>query len=111
MRNLLRNADRFALSEIEIRAVKTPGFVAVEILNDGEPIATAVAAKLFEPFVKVSQPGQPDSIGLGLSVSRDLARRMGGDLIYSNAGGRVRFSLSLPSWTGGVDLAAPLVAA
>jgi signal transduction histidine kinase len=49
---------------------------------------------MFEPFVTGQRPGKPES---GLSVSRKLAERMGGDLIYTYEDGFVKFSLSLPA--------------
>ncbi|MEX2279634.1 MAG: ATP-binding protein [Acidimicrobiia bacterium] len=36
------------------------------------------------------------SSGLGLAVSRRLARAMGGDLTYSRGNGRTVFTLTLP---------------
>jgi signal transduction histidine kinase len=97
IRNLIRNANRFAVSEIEVRAARTRDLTTVEIVNDGDPVPTGVIGKLFDPFVKGSNPGQPDTLGLGLFVSRDLAIRMGGALSYSYDRGKVRFSLSLPA--------------
>jgi len=101
VRNILRNAGGHALSEIEIRTVRKDGRVTLEILNDGPPVSAAILDRLFQPFVGASSPGQPESIGLGLAISRDLARRMGGDLFHSHRGTRVCFSLELK--------AAPLV--
>jgi signal transduction histidine kinase len=97
VRNLVRNANRFAVSEIEVRAVRSRDLATVEIVNDGEPVPAGVIDKLFDPFVKGSNPGQPDTLGLGLFVSRDLAIRMGGGLSYSYDDGKVTFSLSLPA--------------
>lgn len=97
IRNLVRNANRFAVSEIEVRAVRTRDLTTVEVVNDGEPVAAVVIGKLFDPFVKGTNPGQPDTLGLGLFVSRDLAIRMGGGLSYSYDNGKVKFSLSLPA--------------
>jgi signal transduction histidine kinase len=56
-----------------------------------------IIGRLFDPFVKGTNPGQPDTIGLGLFVSRDLAIRMGGALSHSFEHGKVTFSLSLPA--------------
>lgn len=97
IRNLIRNANRFAVSEIEVRAARTGDFTTVEIVNDGDPVPAGVIGKLFDPFVKGNNPGQPDTLGLGLFVSRDLAIRMGGSLSYSYEQGKVTFSLSLPA--------------
>lgn len=97
IRNLVRNANRFAVSEIEVRAIRTGDLTTIQIVNDGDPVPVGVIGKLFDPFVKGSNPGQPDTIGLGLFVSRDLAIRMGGALSYTYEDGKAMFSLSLPS--------------
>jgi signal transduction histidine kinase len=97
VRNILRNAGRYASSEIEIRRRPGDERVIVDILNDGVPVSPSMADRLFQPFTGETVPGQPESIGLGLSVSRDLARRMGGDLDYTYSGDRACFSLELPT--------------
>lgn len=52
--------------------------------------------RIFEPFQAAeSRPTQPDSIGLGLSISLQLARAMGGDLIYSYIDEQSVFTLTL----------------
>ncbi len=96
VRNVVRNATRYALTKIQIQAERSSVSVIVTVLNDGEPVSDDVVDRLFEPFVRGASPGQPESIGLGLSVSRELARRMGGDLTYSYEDGIVRFNISLP---------------
>ncbi len=39
---------------------------------------------------------QPASVGLGLAVSRSLARAMGGDLTYTRADDMTTFTLTIP---------------
>lgn len=97
IRNLVRNANRFAASEIEVRAARAGDTTTILIVNDGEPVPVEVIRRLFDPFVKGTNPGQPDTIGLGLYVSRDLAIRMGGALSYAFEHNKVVFSLSLPA--------------
>ena len=98
LRNIINNAKRYARSEIVIRADQDQQRSLIEILNDGEPIPGTTAKRMFDPFYGERVPGQPKALGLGLSVSRDLARRMGGDLTYSYEAGYVTFRLSLPSY-------------
>jgi len=95
IRNILRNASTYAVSEIVLGAVRRGTRVDLEILNDGDPVSSTMMDRLFEPFAGENSPGQPESIGLGLAISRDLARRMGGELSYSYQGSRVCFTLSL----------------
>ena len=97
VRNLLQNAYRYAHSTVEIEGKNTTDLTVIEILNDGPPIADDMVGPMFEAFVKGQVPGQPETIGLGLSVSRKLALRMGGDLTYSYDSGMVKFSLALPA--------------
>jgi C4-dicarboxylate-specific signal transduction histidine kinase len=50
---------------------------------------------LFEPFFTTKQPGE--GLGLGLTISRDILRDFGGDLLAEPApGGGARFVVLLP---------------
>lgn len=66
--------------------------VVVEIENDGPAIPDHAMAHLFRPF----NTTKPSGTGLGLYISRQIARDHGGDLHAVNLPHGVRFSLSLP---------------
>jgi signal transduction histidine kinase len=100
-RNILRNGARYAVATIEVRLVQSRERVRIEFRNDGEAVSPAIVSRLFEPFVGLGQSGQPESIGLGLAISRDLARRMGGDLEYLLVEDQVCFALTL--WPAQID--------
>ena len=89
------------------------GTVEIEVCDTGRGIAPEKLDRIFEPFVQVDRHLTHDSqqgVGLGLAISRDLARAMGGELTAAS-GGRgtgAAFTLTLPRGsTAGV--AAPRV--
>jgi PAS domain S-box-containing protein len=75
------------------------GRVRLHVRDTGEGIAADELGRVFEPFVQVDQRlTRPHSgVGLGLAISRDLARGMGGDLTVESAPGvGSTFTLTLP---------------
>jgi signal transduction histidine kinase len=74
--------------------------VSIAVTDTGIGIAPEKLATIFEPFVQVDQSlaRANDGVGVGLAISRELARGMGGDLAASSspAGGST-FTLTLPA--------------
>jgi signal transduction histidine kinase len=73
--------------------------VAVHVEDTGPGIPEARQEHVFEPFVQLDRTltQSHGGLGLGLAISRDLARGMGGDLVLdvtSESG--ARFILTLP---------------
>jgi signal transduction histidine kinase len=100
--NLLANAIKFTDAGGEVRAACTSadGVVTVTVADTGVGIAADKLADVFEPFVQVDQrfARQHEGVGLGLAISRDLARGMGGDLTAeSTLGEGSTFILTLPA--------------
>jgi signal transduction histidine kinase len=72
--------------------------VRCESSDNGDPIADENRELIFDPYQRGDAPaGMNHSLGLGLHISRTLARRMGGDLTYGHADGMSTFELTLPS--------------
>ncbi len=100
--NLLANAVKFTPAGGRITAsVSIDGaFARVHVRDTGVGIPAQKLADVFEPFVQVegglTRPH--DGVGLGLSISRELARGMGGDLTAeSTEGVGSAFTLRLPA--------------
>jgi signal transduction histidine kinase len=96
LRNLLNNAVRHGGPNIEVELGAWNGFSTVTVLDNGTGIPPEFQAGMFEPYFHgVGDPGQPASIGLGLAVSRFLARLMEGevDFVPQATGTGVRLSL------------------
>ena len=74
-----------------------PGGSLVAVLDDGEGIPPALQEQVFQPYARAHEAGtQPASVGLGLSIARELARLMGGDVNHTRDCDWTRFELLLP---------------
>ena len=99
--NLLSNAIKFTArgGRIDIRSSVTASTVAIRVSDTGSGIPPDKLERIFEPFIQVDSAltRTRDGVGLGLAISRDLARGMGGDLkVESTLGKGSRFELTLP---------------
>lgn len=99
--NLLANAIKFTPSggNIVVEAEAADDRVLTRIRDSGIGISARMLEEIFEPFVQLDRTlisGQ-EGAGLGLAISRNLARLMGGDLtVESTEGSGSTFTLSLP---------------
>jgi signal transduction histidine kinase len=98
--NLLSNAIKFTSpgGRITLSCEVDGKFVYTHVSDTGIGIAADRLDSIFDPFVQLDRAlNRPhDGVGLGLSISRDLARGMGGSLgVESSVGGGSRFTLRL----------------
>lgn len=96
--NLLTNAVRHSPTEgtirVELRA--TDNILQFDVIDDGEGIAPEQQAIIFEAFERAGKESQRGT-GLGLALSRKLARLLGGDLrVESQPGKGAHFFLRVP---------------
>lgn len=99
LRNLLTNADRYGGDIVTISVRPAPEkMILVEVRDNGEGIPYHMRDQIFEPYARVNNSStQPASVGLGLSVARQLANLMDGSLLLSEEDGWTVFSLTLPA--------------
>jgi signal transduction histidine kinase len=106
--NLLSNAVKFTAPGGAVtvacardRRPGAPGdVVLVTVTDTGRGIAADALDRVFEPFVQVDTrlTRTEEGMGLGLAISRDLARGMGGDLTAESAPGVGSvFTVALPA--------------
>ena len=96
--NLLGNALRYAPegSTVRVSVAVTGQRAAVIVADEGAGLSPQHQAKVFDKFERLGRSGDGGS-GLGLYISRRLARAMGGDLTVESAPGEgARFTLELP---------------
>jgi signal transduction histidine kinase len=83
---------------IEARTAIVDGHAVVEVLDRGSGLPEQLAGRLFEPYVSTKQRGS----GLGLSLTRDIARQHGGEVsLHDREGGGARARLTLPCLPAG----------
>ena len=101
--NLLANAAKFTsgggrvVVDVVFRP-ETPDLVYLRVQDTGIGIPREKQDMIFEPFVQVQRTfsNAVDGVGLGLTISRDLARGMGGDLrVRSTEGSGSAFTVAL----------------
>jgi CHASE2 domain-containing sensor protein/signal transduction histidine kinase len=100
--NLIDNAIKYSppQTRIECGIEEEPGFWRVAIRDQGQGIADADLARLFEPFsrVGVETRGDVGGAGLGLAFVRTVAERHGGSVeVASELGVGSVFTLRLPA--------------
>lgn len=97
LRNLLSNAFKHGGEHVQVRIGGDGRVATVSVVDDGPGVSVDETDRIFEPYHRSGEdPGQPASLGLGLSISRQLARLMGGDLTYRYEAGTAIFQLDLP---------------
>jgi signal transduction histidine kinase len=99
--NLLTNAIKFtgAGGHVRLGCDISTDRVAIRVTDTGSGIAPEKLDAIFEPFVQVDArlTRVHEGVGLGLAISRDLARGMGGELsVRSTVGEGSTFTLTVP---------------
>src|SRR5688572_1395117 len=99
--NLVTNAMKFTSDggRIAVTAAGGDASVSIQVSDTGIGIPEDKLPQVFDPFMQVdkSHRRQAQGVGLGLAISRDLARGMGGELsVTSELGKGSTFTLTLP---------------
>lgn len=99
--NLLSNAIKHSAPGQSVRVAvveepgATPGSVGIQVADTGPGIRPEDLERIFDEFERLdtTRPGH----GLGLTISRTIARRLGGELtVSSRPGAGATFTFSLP---------------
>jgi len=106
LRNLVINAFRHGGWAVNVTATEEDDWVLVGVADDGPGLPETEWERIFDAYHSAHpMEGKPASVGLGLTVSRRLARLMGGDIRYRHDGHGSLFEFRLPVWTGDASAA------
>jgi signal transduction histidine kinase len=97
LRNLITNAQRYGGHQVHVSTHVVGRNAHIRVSDNGDGIPESDQERIFAPYESAHDPGtQPGSLGLGLAISRSLARLMGGDLMYRRNDGWTMFDFRLP---------------
>lgn len=103
--NLLGNAIKYTRPDGSIRVSAAPRdsgggrWGAIMIEDSGPGIPADKLAAIFQPYYRLpdAEADAPEGVGLGLAISRELIRKMGGDIeVESEVGRGCVFTVRLP---------------
>ncbi|MBL8950437.1 MAG: HAMP domain-containing histidine kinase [Myxococcaceae bacterium] len=86
LENLLDNARKYGNGATRVSAKSEGTKWRVEVRDGGQGFEPHEVDALFDPFTPRKSTGVTHGSGLGLSISRQLARQMGGDLVAASDG-------------------------
>ncbi len=103
--NLIGNVEKYASDgkHLRIASRQKNGVSTITVSDAGPGIDAPFAKRIFEPFERASDHiVSATGTGIGLSITRTLAKRHGGDLtlVDSAIGATFRLTLQTPVWQG-----------
>jgi len=106
LHNVLSNAVKYTPvhGAITVRASYDSGLLRVECRDTGLGIPPEMQERVFAAFTQVDSAGSADGTGLGLTIAREVARAMGGDITLQSAvglGSVFTITLALPAVAAG----------
>ena len=91
LNNLLANAVKFTRQgsvTLEAAPAARPDYLHFAVRDTGEGIGAAEQARIFQPFHQAGGSRTTDGVGLGLTIAREIAQAMGGDIAVDSGPGR-----------------------
>lgn len=95
IRNLLTNAIRHGEEPISLTITHEDAEAVLRVKDSGEGISEELAA-LIDENANEGKPSAPGQLGLGLWISQEMTRLMGGSLTYERDHGETTFRAAIP---------------
>ncbi len=96
--NLLTNAARFG-TQVSLRGSTERGWLKIDVEDDGPGIPAGERENVFKAFYRLDHARNQDdgNSGLGLAITRDIARSHGGDVMLTESPlGGLRATIRVP---------------
>jgi two-component system osmolarity sensor histidine kinase EnvZ len=96
--NLIGNALRYG-HRVEVQARRIDGSIQIDVDDDGPGIPEDKREEVFRAFHRLESSRNPETggVGLGLTITRDIVRGMGGEVTLDDSSlGGLRATLTIP---------------
>jgi PAS domain S-box-containing protein len=97
--NVIQNAIEASQpdSKVKVKAEICEGVLNMQIIDTGVGISKDIRNKIFEPFFTSKRDSTKRSLGLGLSVCKNIVDAIGGEVaVQSRAGKGTTFTIKIP---------------
>ena len=98
--NLISNVEKYAATgrHLKIQVAVSSEYATIDVIDAGAGIPTAHRASVFQPFSRLSSDLRASTgTGIGLSITRELARLHGGDVELKDSATGCWFQVRLKS--------------
>lgn len=98
--NLISNVEKYAATgkQLEIRVAVSSEYATIDVIDAGPGISAAHRSSVFQPFSRLSSDLRASTgTGIGLSITRELARLHGGDVELKDSATGCWFRVRLKS--------------
>jgi len=83
LQNIINNAMKYA-PQLSIDIKDNESSLVITFIDDGPGIPSKLLEKVFEPYFRCDERGKLSGTGLGLTISRNIARIHAGDIVLNN---------------------------
>ena len=81
---------------IEINCEKINNKLCITFQDNGPGIPKAERAIIFEKFTKLSSTENSSGVGLGLAISKEIMKNLGGSLLCLESKAGAKFQVQIP---------------
>lgn len=99
--NLLSNAFKYAVKEVNLRYSVSNGGLDVSVADDGKGISREEAGRIFDPYYQTSEGIKTGGAGLGLSIVKSFVEAHGGSVwVETGEGKGFEIGFNIPAGEG-----------
>lgn len=98
LHNLFSNAEKYnPVGSCEVELLSDEAYIKIRVIDNGAEVPVEFASLIFERGFRLERDHDKPGEGIGLHVSKSLAKRLNGTLTYAREKNKNVFQLSIPN--------------